>query len=1237
MELSDLNVVNKEQVNHAGARYTPHIDPEAPNVQVSEVLQPFDALAYSDRLGDRLDDLADELEEEWNRAPEESKKAFRRRKQSPERVVELLESISNRSPDDDKTELRQLTRATRFAKGKTSEVSQELRSQLREEEEENQRDINNKISLNRNLLQGLESVSAFVEGLGLPLLRDKALFLKGEWGTGKTHFLCDLTDIRMEESLPTLLVLAETLPDSDSPLEGICELVDSVSNPEQLLSELQSLGEEAGERALLLIDGINEADRELWRDELASVAEQVEDYSHVGLALSCRTPFDEQILTSRAENHLVQVQHRGFEENEFDAQIEFFDYYDVPAPHVPLLTPEFSRPLFLKILCEAITRRDQSDQQGYLRSVASGQRSMTDILEHFAREIGEDIESDFGLNRKTCWRILKGTSTGPTHRSGIAGIMADEMQEYVTKEDAIDAITDETSLSEPEAWDLLDRMISDGLLAETLHRNEGTTEAVRFPYQRFGDHIIARHLLAEHLNTDSETAVRRSFYVDRPLGQIFELEGNNQRFAEPGLAEAITVEFPQRIKRVDNIPEDERELAFYIPKKRSYGAPLKDVFLDGLYWRSADSFTDQTDDLMGFYLEELDEGVQRETFDVLVGLASRPGHPYDADRLYEYLDDMKMAERDGQWSEYLRRTTNYSTVHRVLKWVETAPIDEFSENTARNAVTLLSTFLTTTDRHLRDRITHKLYLVGLAHPGLLFEENLQTFSFDDPYVRERMLASCYGVAMSLWADPDGNTLRSEIPRFAGELVRRMFQEDSDYGTKHILARQYAGGVIELARKVDGDCISQDEVDLTDPPLDQIDSPFQDPDSIDESELKDVGPALHMDFSNYSVGGLVPDRGNYVDDHPEYQAVLKQIKKRVQDLGYSYEDFGSIDDEIDQRNTRHRDETKVDRYGKKYSWIAYFEMYGNRVDEGVLPTYEDEVRPPDCDIDPSFPTEIKEWIPELPELFETGYSEYSGWISGGPDPTYEDLFVKKIIEGLDGPWILLDGTIEQASVDALRIFTFLRGVLIAEEDVSELKQKLQETEYPGNRNIPKTSKDHYTYAGEIPWSERYGPFLSEEDGSAKRNVERAFGSRIGSTSGVQVEIPVHTFAWESHHSRLNQVSGMRFPAPALCEYLNLVNHNQTSDLFESGGERATIYREFRFDNARYDSWLLYIRKDLLEEYLEETDQTIAWLPWGERTLDHNELQAKSDELSKLHNNYEHINKGVISYQDYISDR
>jgi len=492
MEFSDLNEVNKQQINHAGARYTPQIDPEAPNIQVSEVLHPFDALAYSDRLGGRLDGLAGELEEEWNRAPEEAKEAFKHRKQSPERVVELLESISNRSPDDDRKELRQLTRATRFAKGKVSEVNKELQSQLREEEE-NQREINNKISINRNLSRALDSVSAFVEGQELPLLRDKALFLKGEWGTGKTHFMCDLTEIRMESELPTLLVLAETLPDDDPPLEGICQLIDSVSSPEQLLSELQSLGEEVGERALLLIDGINEADRELWRDELATVVEKVGNHSHVGLALSCRTPFDEQILSSKAENHLVQVEHHGFEENEFDAQIEFFDYYDVPAPHVPLLTPEFTRPLFLKILCEAITRRDQSDKQGYLRSVASGQRSMTDILEHFAREIGEDIEDDFELSRKACWRILKGTSTGPTHRSGIAGIMADEMQEFVTKEEALNAIMEETPLSEPDSRELLDRMISDGLLSETLHRNQDTKEVVRFPYQRFGDHIIARH------------------------------------------------------------------------------------------------------------------------------------------------------------------------------------------------------------------------------------------------------------------------------------------------------------------------------------------------------------------------------------------------------------------------------------------------------------------------------------------------------------------------------------------------------------------------------------------------------------------------------------------------------------------------------------------------------------------------------------------------------------------------
>jgi hypothetical protein len=100
---------------------------------------------------------------------------------------------------------------------------------------------------------------------------------------------------------------------------------------------------------------------------------------------------------------------------------------------------------------------------------------------------------------------------------------------------------------------------------------------------------------------------------------------------------------------------------------------------------------------------------------------------------------------------------------------------------------------------------------------------------------------------------------------------------------------------------------------------------------------------------------------------------------------------------------------------------------------------------------------------------------------------------------------------------------------------------------------------------------------------------------------RVEVPVHSWSWESYHSVLNQVSGIDFLAPALCEKLGLVNHAETFDLWDQSGGQASVYREFDVADRFGGSSLLYIRQDLLEQYLELTQQVLAWIPWGERTL------------------------------------
>src|SRR5262249_36538295 len=143
-------------------------------------------------------------------------------------------------------------------------------------------------------------------------------------------------------------------------------------------------------------------------------------------------------------------------------------------------------------------------------------------------------------------------------------------------------------------------------------------EIIRLPYQRFSDHLIARHLLALHLDTRSITAVRRSFYRNRPLGRIFDPEPGARVFHSPGVASAIMLEFPERVKRA--LPENERELIFALPK-RSRSMRLAPAFIEGLLWRDAKSFDEQTFVLISAMLRGCSGNAQR-MLEALVCLAS---------------------------------------------------------------------------------------------------------------------------------------------------------------------------------------------------------------------------------------------------------------------------------------------------------------------------------------------------------------------------------------------------------------------------------------------------------------------------------------------------------------------------------------------------------------------------------------------------------------------------------------
>ncbi|MDF9333738.1 hypothetical protein OH690_05270 [Escherichia coli] len=77
------------------------------------------------------------------------------------------------------------------------------------------------------------------------------------------------------------------------------------------------------------------------------------------------------------------------------------------------------------------------------------------------------------------------------------------------------------------------------------------------------------------------------------------------------------------------------------------------------------------------------------------------------------------------------------------------------------------------------------------------------------------------------------------------------------------------GIIAIARMVDPNCFSEDEAVYLLPPFSHLPNVFEsiqpyDPEMIGRAE----SAAIQMDFGNYTIGGLIPDRANYDDSNPD---------------------------------------------------------------------------------------------------------------------------------------------------------------------------------------------------------------------------------------------------------------------------------------------------------------------------------------------------------------------------------
>ncbi|MCX6378661.1 MAG: hypothetical protein NT023_04165, partial [Armatimonadetes bacterium] len=483
------------------------------------------------------------------------------------------------------------------------------------------------------------------------LANQPVLLVSGRAGSGKTHLLVDVAKRRATLGHPSLVMLGENFQDRD-PLSQIIELCGLNTDHDTFLQALEAAAEASGGKFLLLIDALNEgAGLQLWPKRLAGLLTKLKRHPWIGVGLSVRTTYESVVVPDGVSEVAIRVTHEGFAANPEQATRAFFVHYGIDLPQVPMLNPEYTNPLFLKLLCKGL-------QDAGKHEVPAGGDGITAVFEFL-------IDATNGKLQRT------GSLTTPPHQNVVRTYL-DRLSDALADRDVTAIPVEEANQISQAVYptqgypnSLLALLLSEGLVTkEMIWRGEGekSEEGVSFAYQRFQDNEVARRLLARNIDLAN---LAEAFRSDGVVGRLF--VENYGFYRHQGLLEALSVQVPEQFgvelaSLFDyKLDEDDEHLENYCKEQ------LCDCLLESLLWRRRDTITDATFEALN---ASITTGQHEDRyFDILLMLAAVPESPLNANRLDSILRRYKQPERDAWWMEWIYyHHYEESALDRLISW-----------------------------------------------------------------------------------------------------------------------------------------------------------------------------------------------------------------------------------------------------------------------------------------------------------------------------------------------------------------------------------------------------------------------------------------------------------------------------------------------------------------------------------------------------------------------------------------
>jgi hypothetical protein len=487
----------------------------------------------------------------------------------------------------------------------------------------------------------------------------------------------------------------------------------------------------SGRRFVISVVALNETtDTDFWRTHLPVLRSAVARWPYVGLVVSCRDTYVGVVCEGGEQDHYVRRSHPGFVGHEVDATQKFFAFHGLQAPRIPLLVPEFSLPLFLKLFCEGLRDSGASAYGGHEGRVTIFQRYIDSKLVRIARrtrpQAGSSYEQSAALREVTAVLDALLDEFAETGQEGVSLSRAEELASAALG----GAGTIETAV-------ILGAMQSEGILnQELLYLGDRKTEqGFRILFQALADYMILRRRLDRSDDPPSDGTIREWLRDDCSWGIL--------EAAAVILPELYALELPDLIGiRAEELRRpDTNDYDAHRQHNRAQHIAISVV--RSLPYRDASAVTDRSVELLNESLRFLRP---EELFRVMFMIAPQPGNQLNGDRLHQHLARFRMPDRDAYFgfATYDELADETSAGSVLARWASKGPYPDYDRDVIELAAIPLMWLLLSPNRFMRDWVTKALVALLRGHIEVMERLVVRFWPVNDPYVVQRVVVIAYG-------------------------------------------------------------------------------------------------------------------------------------------------------------------------------------------------------------------------------------------------------------------------------------------------------------------------------------------------------------------------------------------------------------------------------------------------------------------------------------------------------------